>query len=143
MLCICTVLICIFGGEREALYFSVTCPTPRSLRFIGSIDLLVLPSQQKSDLLKHSVNLHTCDCTSPFSVTAQCVDADIPKNISDSRTRILRFKFITSFYCSLTLIFIFITAGKKVSDGNIMNDKYHTSNTDQNIPTCIKQLCLS
>jgi len=100
------------------MYYSVACPTPRSLR---SIDLLMLPSLQKSDLLKHNVNLHTCDCTSPFSVTAQCVDADISKNISNSRRRIFHFIFIIFFYCSLILIFIFTIAGTNVSDGNIMN----------------------
>jgi len=101
------------------MYFSVTYPTTRSLQ---SIDLLMLPSLQKSDLLKHNVNLHTCDCTSPFSVTAQCVDADVSKNISNSRRRIFHFIFITFFYCSMIMVFIFTTAGKNVSDGNIMNE---------------------
>jgi hypothetical protein len=103
------------------MYFSVTCPTPRSLRSIRSIDLLLLLSLQKSDLLKHSANLHTCDCTSPFSVTAQCVDADISKNISNSR-RIFHFIFIIFVYCSLILLFTFTTAGKNVSHWNIMNE---------------------
>jgi len=114
MLCNCTALIYFLESD-------VICPAPRSLRSMGSIDLLLLPSLQKSDLLKHNVNLHTCDCTSPFSVTAQCVDADISKNISDSRRRIFHFIFIIFFYCSLILLFIFTTAGKNVSDGNIMN----------------------
>jgi cbb3-type cytochrome oxidase subunit 3 len=111
MLCNCTALIYFLESD-------VTCLTRRPLR---SIDLQLLTSLQKSDLLKHNVNLHTCDCTSPFSVTAQCVDADISKNISNSRRRIFHFIFIIFFYCSLILLFILRTEGKNVTDGNIMN----------------------
>lgn len=43
----------------------------------------------------------TCACIRPFSVTIQCVDAEIPTIISKSKNKILQFFNLTIFHVSI------------------------------------------
>jgi hypothetical protein len=71
----------------------------------------------------------TCDCTRPFSVTIQCVDADMPTNIPNSTVKIVHFidtifslllaVTARSFQGSYPLEFLHI----HTTDGSIMNNK--------------------
>jgi hypothetical protein len=70
------------------------------------------------------MTFNTCDCTRPFSVTTQCVDADIPTNISNSVAKIFHFIITTFPYPWWILFFVFATyvfQHKNVTDGSIMN----------------------